>query len=75
MKPDSVRGALVFTETAFIFLCRGFHYGVSPLGGVSVQPPADAGTGQAAESGERERGGSDTPETRTAESSKPNVNF
>ena len=41
-----------------------------PLGGVSVQPSTDAGTGQAAASGEGERGVTGSPEARAKESSK-----
>lgn len=43
---------------------------VLPLGGGSVQPPVDAGAGQTAASGEGERGGPDSPETRAEEPSK-----
>lgn len=43
---------------------------VAPLGGVCVQPSADAGTGQAAASGEGEGGGADPPEARAEEPSK-----
>lgn len=43
---------------------------MDPLGGVGVQPSADAGTGQTAASGEGERGGAESPEARTEEPSK-----
>lgn len=43
---------------------------VDPLGGDSVQPSTDAGTGQTAASGEGERGVPHSTEARTEESGK-----
>lgn len=45
-------------------------YFVVPLGGDSVQPSTDAGTGQTAASGEGERGVTHSTEARTEESGK-----